>query len=976
MYMTDLFRFMVLRTAEQVKPEDTIPIDDSDQSSLFGQLRQASGSSNPQAAMQQVARTFVTQNKDFVQGIDSLNFGDQLAKVVDEFQNPEGTKPASDALTIIAHHLFPKLAQVVTDPRFLNDKRRIHDSIVALQITPLPVNSPGELLVNLSRAVSVIERAAAADSTLKEPGALPKAAARVVVLPSSLFPLSSPISPTSPGSVPTDPTGGESGQNERLAALKDALLAVNEMIAVNTTSSAAIHPVAANPLQRSVQAGAPTLNLASRVSPTAQEPLANITDLASNTSGQLFSPSVQAVLADLHIDLSKTPLISAADKIHEVINSPILYAVPDPFHEVPPPLEASDNPPAVLIGPYWSHGSVQPAGIADLLVVREHVLRYEPSEIAFVENVAVGESFKRQTLRKNTTVNSTLTATFSGSETERDLQVSDRFNLQAQSQAAIQDDNSTGVSSSGSYGPLVDSGGSTKQAVPQASSYGQDVTRRALTKVISATQSQVFQQTTSEFDETVEHDFDNKASTTSEIVVYQWLDKIVQAKVFSYGKRLLYDFVIPEPAVFLAYARSKWQPELAALKKPTLFPLQSQDLSIDPKSDNYYQYWATGYGATGIQPPPEPNIKVVRAYGDKGSDPQGDDGKVLFTGISAKENIDIPAGYAASTAAVTVDLDGGAPNTRIHVVIGTQYFELNPSLVKINPVGLVHNEVGQIPITVMAWNAGEFILNVEINCTPTSQYLAQWQARTHDTILQASRDRLSEYEDQLHTLTADLQVKFAGKGSDQKQTLIRAELEKGCVTILTSQHFDGLNAVEYSPPGGNGFPQLFLPNVELLGRYIRFFEQAFEWDQMLYRYYPYFWGRKKYWNDRLQLDDQDAEFAAFLEAGAARVTVPVRKGYESAVATFMTNGTIPSSADILSVTTGLYVPFFVEMMGADGGPDGAVPYGDPPLEWEVRVPTTLVKIRTNNTLPRWEQTKDAQDRVTYTPVVPGDPVTP
>ena len=120
------------------------------------------------------------------------------------------------------------------------------------------------------------------------------------------------------------------------------------------------------------------------------------------------------------------------------------------------------------------------------------MLRYEAGEIAFVENVAAGETFNRKTVRKNTTENSTLTATFSGSETERDLQVSDRFNLQVQSQAAINDTSAPGMSVSGAYGPLVDSGGS-RQPAPQASSYGQEVTRRAVTKLITSTQTQVLQ---------------------------------------------------------------------------------------------------------------------------------------------------------------------------------------------------------------------------------------------------------------------------------------------------------------------------------------------------------------------------------------------------------------------------------------------------------------------------------------------------
>ena len=70
-------------------------------------------------------------------------------------------------------------------------------------------------------------------------------------------------------------------------------------------------------------------------------------------------------------------------------------------------------------------------------MVREHVLRYESGEIAFVENIAKGETFKRQTQRKNTTENSTLTTTLSGSQTERDLQSSDRFSLQTQSQKTM-----------------------------------------------------------------------------------------------------------------------------------------------------------------------------------------------------------------------------------------------------------------------------------------------------------------------------------------------------------------------------------------------------------------------------------------------------------------------------------------------------------------------------------------------------------
>ena len=983
--MADLFRFMVLRAPDQVDPGDTILIDPSSQSKLRSSLRAAAHSAAPPAAMNGVALEFIASDNAFVKSPDSLAHGATLLAVTSVFENPARRKYGSEQLSAVIHSLFPNLAHTVKENSFLDDKSRIQDSIVALQLAPTPQSPLVASLIKLSQAVNLVERVAGGDSSVDKPGALANAANRIVVLPSDIFPIASQL-------VRQDPQPSQAAADERVATVQDradlekrvadlneTLLAVHNILAVNSLPPEANYA----PLGPSVamHAESAVLKRVSNAAPAAK-PFAS---LAAVASIQPLSPVVQSVLSGLNLDLTTTPLSFVSDrlsselsKIGNLFGRAIIGLPPDPFHDVSAPQEWWNFPPNVLPGPPTSHGTVLPAGIADLLVVREHVLRYESGEIAFVENIAKGETFKRQTQRKNTTENSTLTTTFSGSQTERDLQSSDRFSLQTQSQKTIDENTALvpGVGSSDAYGPLVDAGGSTQQSLSQAAAYAQTVTSRAVSKVAQSTQTEVLQRTTSEFDENVEHDFDNsKTGASDQIVVYQWLDKIVQAKVFSYGKRTLYDFVVPEPAVFIAYSMRKWQPELAALLKPTLFPLQPSDLSTDPENANYYQYWATGYGASGVQPPPEPKITIAKAYGDRGSDPQGDSGTVLFTGISAKEKFDIPAGYQAVSAVVDMIRFGDLPNTLVTVIIGSQYFQFDGSKAQNSPSKPLSGEVLQIPVNIVTWNVGVYAVNIEITCTPTSQSIAQWQTRAHDTILQASRDRLAEYEDRFNRLSAALQVKAAAGSAEEKQTLIKAELEKSCITILSNQHFDALGDIEYSPWGPAAVPQLFLPNVDPVGRYIRFFEQAFEWDQMLYRYYPYFWGRKQYWNDRLQLDDADPDFAAFLRAGAARITVPVRKGYEVAVATFMTSGQIPTEADSLSVAAGLYVPFVVEAMGIEGGPDTAVPYGNPPLEWEVRVPTNLVKIRTTPTLPSWKQNLDAQGRVTYAPL-PGDPVMP
>ena len=107
------------------------------------------------------------------------------------------------------------------------------------------------------------------------------------------------------------------------------------------------------------------------------------------------------------------------------------------------------------------------------------------------------------------------------------------------------------------------------------------------------------------------------------------------------------------------------------------------------------------------------------------------------------------------------------------------------------------------------------------------------------------------------------------------------ELKKSAISVFTYQHFDFFGGVELSP---EGYVQIKFAEAEAQGSYIRFFEQAFEWEQMIYLFYPYFWGTKFFWMFKMSIEEADPLFKDFLKAGAARVTVPVRPGFEKAVA--------------------------------------------------------------------------------------------
>ena len=133
---------------------------------------------------------------------------------------------------------------------------------------------------------------------------------------------------------------------------------------------------------------------------------------------------------------------------------------------------------------------------------------------------------------------------------------------------------------------------------------------------------------------------------------------------------------------------------------------------------------------------------------------------------------------------------------------------------------------------------------------------------------------------------------------------------------------------------------------------------------------PRLWGRKPYWVRTLLRDDPDPAFADMLQAGAARALVPVRPGFEASVLSFMTDGTVPTLDALTEITSPLYLPLLAELRDPDRALEAGLPYGDP---WELRLPTTLVALRRDGTLPRWAQ-QTAPDGTVSWVAEPGDPV--
>ena len=118
---------------------------------------------------------------------------------------------------------------------------------------------------------------------------------------------------------------------------------------------------------------------------------------------------------------------------------------------------------------------------------------------------------------------------------------------------------------------------------------------------------------------------------------------------------------------------------------------------------------------------------------------------------------------------------------------------------------------------------------------------------------------------------------------------------------------------------------------------IQLLEGAIDWELMVYEFLPYYWTARRQWVKLSQLQDAaDPLFQNFLQAGIARVFVPIKRGMESKVAYYLATQQIQSIGD--DVYPAQYDYIRAEMLNADKD----VPVRAEGAKWQTTVPTSLI----------------------------------
>jgi hypothetical protein len=548
----------------------------------------------------------------------------------------------------------------------------------------------------------------------------------------------------------------------------------------------------------------------------------------------------------------------------------------------PVPTDASGlNDPATVPA---SIGTLRRKRRGDLYIVRQSLSRYELGEIAHIENVLKGESNSRTFKSSQTSEDVLATSSETAITEEKDLQSTERFELASQTKDAVKDNLKleAGFSITASYGPTVGVEAGTNFAYEHAqeksqetaTNYAREITNRAQSKIESRMSEQRTTRVVREVEEITLHGIDNKGGAGHVQGVYRWVEKVYEAQLINYGIRDLYDFYVPEPAAFFKHARAGQEVEGVSMDAPTPpmvngRPLQPSDIQRD-----HYVEWVGLYGVSDAVPPPPASL-VVSGMIEKGA-AQGDNASAPGSKVSTE--LMVPEGYVSTTIKVNGYGYRAVDNNNWGVVAGGRQFSRSDD----GHTRDFGSRTDKIPAALVHYGYSALCVSISLSCECTPEHFAKWQLQIFSSIMQGYQRLKSEYDEQVARARDAVSASIHGRSPQSNEKTMRDELKRAVVSLITGQRFELFNSMRGVVPP-HGYPEIAFEDADAEGDYVAFTEQAFEWENMTFLFYPYFWGRKSGWPEASQLEDGDYLFEQFLKAGFARVQVPVRPGFESRV---------------------------------------------------------------------------------------------
>lgn len=611
--------------------------------------------------------------------------------------------------------------------------------------------------------------------------------------------------------------------------------------------------------------------------------------------------------------------------------------------------------------------SVRFLGVGDLWVVRRRTLGYVTSDIAHIENAMAGEKRIRTHSRRTVSEEEHVSEAESETEDENESESTHKTSLESASSQVVSESSRwhAGVDVSASYGAVLsiqasagyESASSSSSSGSSASAYESETIERALSRVRHREFERRRTLKRTEIEELNHHELSNATSEHSS-GVYWWVDRLDEVWRELLGERAVIEIIVPEPSAFLRRAQELTK---AGAVGPQLPPeLAAWDT---PLSERRAGELAASLGGVSIPPRPAPFRRVVHVF-----DFAAIDSSETKTVETQSVVLRVPDGYAAVDLTIAVNwyYSGVQPvddnedflvaSGFINIIADDQVFLYVPdesgsftgvcSLSSTagtddaaDPGDAIDGARGEVPVTVQVGRKTALAVSVILNCALLPETLDRWDTETRTVLFTGYQEAAGEQAQRL-AFEESLGTQLPERQTENQE---RIELKRLAMSALVGSRLRMFGAV-YEDAAAD--LRVAWDKMGQDARAIRFFERAFEWSEMVFAYYPYFWGRKEAW-DTLSTSADVAGLVDFSAAGAARILLPIRPGYEGAYKMFRETNQWTGLDRIPQTEEGDEALFVV----AD---QGITPRIDPPVvksKDTVRVPTSLVTLNPSSLGP-------------------------
>lgn len=605
-------------------------------------------------------------------------------------------------------------------------------------------------------------------------------------------------------------------------------------------------------------------------------------------------------------------------------------------------------------------------GIADYKRVEQTTQGYVEGDVAHIENIMAREYKEKATRKLRRSENTTTLTNESEKEKLTDTTSTDRYELHSEIAKVMQEDRDMAANAGMSYTPnagnlrletslSMASHSSNQTSTLNAVNQAKELTERALDRIVTKVKEERIEKIIEEFEESNKHGFDNTKGDKHVVGVFRWVDKVFKNQVYNYGKRLMFEFMVPQPSKLhlLGMTENKAATVLTAPIDPRKYedapniPANSKRNLSDYLliNDTTVKYWG-GVLNVELKPCPELQIKVGNSFAQNKN--RVDEG---FTD-SKTDSIKIPEGYISQSVSLYLNNASefgpanGLGTGRQNIAIPGNYLYNHVDRRENISIPGYKDE---LPVAYFSKALHAASASVELVCVLSREAKEKWQMETFKAIIDAYEDALAEYNQKLAEEKA-LGMKIKDENPGFYRQIENLILRKNCISYLINQettaaHTYGRDMFKPLVPAG-GLRTLGNHEVNVSAAlddytsFAKFLEQAFEWEIMSYNFYPYYWGKREDWGQLYQYENNDPLFRNFMQAGMARVVITVRPGFEEAVRYYMQTGRVWNGGEVPVIEDKLFLSLVDELRAPKGVKEGKA--------WATRLPTALTILQAKN----------------------------